>query len=372
MRREKGQNLMDDRLIETTDISAAPVAPNGDVKLPRLWGWHTILSGVVTLALLAVLATFVDWHSLWQEFLVCHKGYILLGAAFHYLTYPVRGLRWRHCLNHLPISGSRAKFGLVVFFYNFVDNLVPAKLGDLYASHMARINFGIRRSEAIGSIVFLRMLDAWIILSVALLTSWVLFSTRLPNSVLWVLIGGGLIASGATAIMVVFFLLDRSLPGWVPKKIKEIIQAFRKGMWPRPSEIIPIALLTVLIWVLETLWIVFLVLAFGLRLSPAEAIFLTVVPLLASAFPLTPSGSGAVELTLFSCLRVIGVSSPLAVSLTVVNRFIDYWLHIGLGLLTWAIRHSLGLRTWRKVPLQDLRSVASPGPTLDQKALHGS
>jgi uncharacterized membrane protein YbhN (UPF0104 family) len=97
-----------------------------------------------------------------------------------------------------------------------------------------------------------------------------------------------------------------------------------------------------------------------------------VVPLLASAFPLTPSGSGAVELTLFSCLRVIGVSSPLAVSLTVVNRFIDYWLHIGLGLLTWAIRHSLGLRTWRKVPLQDLRSVASPGPTLDQKALHGS
>lgn len=363
---------MENQLVEATDINALTAPPNGDQTLPRLWGRHTILSGVVTLALLAVLATFVDWQSLWREFLLCQKGYILLGAGCHYLTYPLRGLRWRHCLNHLPIRGSRTKFGLVVFFYNFVDNVVPAKLGDLYAAHMARINFGIRRSEAMGSIVFLRMLDAWIILSVALLVSLTLFSTRLPNSILWALVGGGLIASGATAIMVVFFFLDRSLPGWVPEKLKEIIQSFRKGMWPRPSEIIPISLLTVLIWGLETLWIMSLVLAFGLRLSPAEAIFVTMVPLLASAFPLTPSGTGAVELTLFSCLRVVGVSAPIAVSLTVVNRFIDYWLHIGLGLLTWAMRRMIGLRAWREAVPEDVRTATSPETALSQEAFHGT
>lgn len=334
--------------MEAKDIDAEPIPPNGDEKPPRLWGWHTVLSGIVTLTLLAVLATFVDWQSTWHELLVCNKAYILLGAGFHYLTYPVRGMRWRRCLSHLPIRGSRSKFGLVVFFYNFVDNMVPGKLGDVYASHMARINFGTRRSEAMGSIVFLRMLDAWIILSVALLTSWILLSTQLPNSVLWALIGGGLIASGASMIMLVFFFLDRSLPGWVPEKIKGMIQAFRKGMWPRGGELLPIIGLTSLIWILETLWIFFLAYGFGQVFTPAEVLFITTIPLLASAFPFTPSGAGVVELTLFSCLRVVGVSAPLSGSITVLNRFMDYWLHIGLGVGVWFFRRRLGLRTWRE------------------------
>jgi uncharacterized protein (TIRG00374 family) len=128
-------------------------------------------------------------------------------------------------------------------------------------------------------------------------------------------------------------------------------------MWPRTKEIIPIAVLTILIWVLETLWIYLLVLAFGFKLSFLQAVFLTMIPLLASAFPLTPSGAGVVELTMFGCLRVLGISSPIAVSVTVVNRFADYWLHIGLGLLIWAVRHVIGLRTWREVPLEDVASL---------------
>jgi uncharacterized protein (TIRG00374 family) len=90
-------------------------------------------------------------------------------------------------------------------------------------------------------------------------------------------------------------------------------------------------------------------LGFGKMLSGTEAVFLTMIPLLASGFPLTPSGAGVVDITLFSCLRVVGVGSPLAMSITVVNRFIDYWLHIGLGLLVWALRERLGFRAVRDV-----------------------
>jgi uncharacterized protein (TIRG00374 family) len=131
-------------------------------------------------------------------------------------------------------------------------------------------------------------------------------------------------------------------------------------MWPQPREVIPIAGLTLAIWVLETLWIFFLVLGFGKTLSGTEAVFLTMIPLLASAFPLTPSGAGVVDITFFSCLRVVGVASPLAVSVTVVNRFIDYWLHIGLGLLVWAMRERIGFRAMRDVTASGpLRTDAS-------------
>ena len=324
---------------------------NNNHKAPALWGWPTYLSIAIAIVILIFSATRVDLKEILREIAACDKRYVILGALAHYATYLVRGMRWRRCLIHLPIKAGSGKFGLLVFFYNFVDNLVPAKLGDVYAAHLARINFKIRRSAAMGSIVFLRMIDAWIILMLASLASWLLFSAHLPRAVTWSLIGGGIIAVGATTIMLVFFLFKKKLPGWIPEKVQQMIQAFHTGMWPRPKELFPISVLTAVIWLLETLWIFCLVLAFNLQIGPAEAIFLTMIPLLASAFPLTPSGAGVVEITLYSCLRVVGVATPIAGSLTVVNRFIDYWLHIALGVITWALRRFIGLRTWRDVPL---------------------
>jgi uncharacterized protein (TIRG00374 family) len=328
------------------------IPPENNNKVPALFGWHTYLSLAVTAVILACLAAWVDLGEIWREVSRSDKGLLFLAGLAHYATYPIRGLRWRRVLGHLPLRAGRMKFGLLVFFYNFVDNLVPAKLGDVYGAHLARINCGVRRSAAIGSIVFLRMVDAWIVLGLAASASWWLFSAKLPGSVMWALIGGAIIALAATSILIVFLLMKRSLPHWIPEKVQQMIQAFQMGMWPRPGEIVPIAILTLTVWALETVWILSLTLAFGLDLNPAEVVFLTMVPLLASAFPLTPSGAGVVELTLFSCLRVVGVAAPIAASVTAVNRFIDYWLHIGLGLIVWALRHKIGLRSWREVPLE--------------------
>ena len=118
------------------------------------------------------------------------------------------------------------------------------------------------------------------------------------------------------------------------------------------------------------IWIFSLTLAFGLHIGLAEVVFLTMIPLLASAFPITPSGAGVVEITLFSCLRVVGISMPIAGSLTVVNRFIDYWLHIALGVLTWAARRLIGLRTWRDVPLKEDKETDSAEMSTDRKMVN--
>lgn len=345
-------------------------ALNNDPKGPKLWGWPTYLSIAVAVVILIFAATMVDLRKVWHEIIACDKRFIMIGALAHYATYILRGMRWRRCLIHLPVKAGNGKFALLVFFYNFVDNLVPAKLGDVYAAHLARINFRIRRSAALGSIVFLRMIDAWIILILASLASWVLFSDRLPPAVIWSLVGGGIIAVGATSIMLVFFFFKKKLPGWIPAKVHQMIDAFQTSMWPRPKELIPIALLTAVVWALETAWIFSLTLAFGLRIGFAEVVFLTMIPLLASAFPITPSGAGVVEITLFSCLRVVGISIPIAGSLTVVNRFIDYWLHIALGVLTWATRRLIGLRTWRDVTLEELKETDSAEISASREMVH--
>ncbi len=326
-----------------------PLAPSeGDG--PKLWGWHSLASIAITVALLVILASYVDLAQVWRELIASDKQLLVLAALSHYGTYPVRGIRWRRSLNHVPHRCGNASFGLLVFFYNFVDNVVPAKLGDIYASHLARINCGVRRSAALGSIIFLRMIDAWLVLILALGASWYLFEAAFPKSVAWALVIALLIALASSSVIVVFIVLKRAVPAWVPETVRQRIGAFHTGMLPNREEIIPILFLTMVIWTMESMWFFLLARAFHVHLNAGEALFLTMIPMIVTAFPLTPSGAGAVELTLFSCLRLVGVAIPLAASLTVVNRFIDFWLHILLGAFTWMIRRTIPLRTWKDSP----------------------
>jgi D-beta-D-heptose 7-phosphate kinase/D-beta-D-heptose 1-phosphate adenosyltransferase len=323
---------------------------------PRLWGWQTWASMAVALGVLGFLATRVDFEAVWRELVATDKRLVLLGLLAHYATYYFRGARWKLVLGHTPRRVSRFKYGLVVFFYNFVDNLVPAKLGDLYAAHMARINFGVRRSEALGSIVFLRMVDAWIVLALAATSSWLLFSARLPALVFWALVAGVLFALGSSAVMLALLFLHRKTPPWIPDGVRRMVRDFRERMVPNRRNVSGIVVLTATIWLLEALWIYWLTRAFGLELSPVTVVFLTMIPLLASALPFTPSGAGAVELVLYSCSIVVGVPAAVAASLTFLNRVIDYWLHIALGVVFWAIRHRVGMRAWS----EEQTTTASP------------
>lgn len=327
-------------------------------KGPVLWGWHTYLSIGVTAVVFVVLARMIDPEEIGRELSTVDLRLLFLGGLAHYATYGIRGWRWRRTLLHLQAKGGTARFALIVFFYNFVDNLVPAKLADIYAAHLVRINCGVRRSAALGSLVFLRTVDAWLVLLAGLFASWVLFASAMSDAVVWSLLGGGVIAVLASAVLLLFVFLGRSTPRWLPEKVLEMVEAFRTAMWPRASEILPVVALTAFIWGLETLWIVLLARAFDLRLGAAEALFLTMVPVLASAFPFTPSGAGAVEVTLFSCLRLLHVTSPVAVSFTIANRLVDYWLHILLGTVVWALRRVIGLRTWSETPPEDQAGVA--------------
>src|SRR3990172_1162720 len=264
-----------------TEEQDRPMPLNNEAG-PKLWGRYTLASIIITAALLVLLVSYVDLAQVWRELIASNKGFLVLAALSHYGTYPVRGVRWKRSLSHVPVRCGNARFGLLVFFYNFVDNVVPARLGDVYAAHLARVNCGVRRSAALGSIVFLRMVDALLVL-------------------------------------------------------------------------------TIIIWGMEVLWVFLLAMAFHVNLKAGQAVFLTMIPIIVTAFPLTPSGAGAVELTLFGCLRLVGVATPLAASLTVVNRFIDFWLHIILGTLTWMFRSAFGLRTWKDRPaITDEPALTTP------------
>ena len=46
----------------------------------------------------------------------------------------------------------------------------------------------------------------------------------------------------------------------------------------------------------------------------------------------------------------VGVTKAMAMSITVLNRAIDYWLHQFLGALIWGMRYRLDFYSWRERP----------------------
>ena len=338
----------------------------------RLWGWSTLVSLAITLAILLGLGAMLDIQETWRQVVACNKTLMVLGGLAHYVTYLVRGYRWQRCLAHVSSPCQWRMFGLLLFFANGVDNVVPGKLADVYAAHLARINCGVRRSTAMGALVFLRMVDAWVVLLLATLASWWLFATSLPRAVLWSLLLGVGVAGGVTLVLLAFVLSQMVPPTWLPARGQQIIHAFYAGMWPPPSQVGLILVLTSLIWGLESVWTVSLAAAFGLKVRLIQGIFLTMIPLLASALPLTPSGVGVVEVTMYSCLRLLDVSAATAASLTVVHRLIDYWLHIGAGALLWVFRRSIGLRTWLEASPPDTSGAQLSPRSLREEMFYGA
>jgi len=331
----------------------------------RLWRWSTLVSLAITLIILLGLGAMLDIQDTWRQVVACHKALLLLGGLAHYVTYVVRGSRWQRCLAQVSSPGQWRMFGLLLFFAHGVDNVVPGKLADVYAAHLARLNCGVRRSTAMGALVFVRMVDAWVVLLLAALASWWLFATSLPRAVLWSLLLGVCMAGGITLVLLIFVLSKMALPTWIPARGQQMIGAFHLGMWPPSSQLGRIIVLTSLIWSLESVWTVSLAAAFGIKVRLMQGMFLTMIPLLASALPLTPSGVGVVEVIMYSCLRLLDVSTATAASVTVVHRLIDYWLHIGVGALLWAFRRPIGLRTWLEASPPD-----APGAPSSQRSPH--
>jgi glycosyltransferase 2 family protein len=341
-------------------------------KEMRLWRWSTLVSLAITLIILLGLGAMLDIQETWRQVVACDKRLMVLGGLAHYVTYLVRGYRWQRCLVHVPSPCRWRMFGLLIFFANGVDNVVPGKLADVYAAHLTRINCGVRRSTAMGALVFLRMVDAWVVLLLAALASWRVFAIGLPRAVLWSLLLGVCVAGVVTLVLLACVLSKMVLPAHILTRGQQMIHAFHIGMRPPSSQWGLIIVLTGLIWGLESVWTVSLAAAFGVKMPLMQGIFLTMIPLLATALPLTPSGVGVVEVTMYSCLRLLDVSAATAASLTVVHRLIDHWLHIGVGVLLWVFRRSIGLRTWLEASPSDVSGAPSSKRALREGMSYGA
>jgi hypothetical protein len=103
--------------------------------------------------------------------------------------------------------------------------------------------------------------------------------------------------------------------------------------------------LSSIVWILDILRLKLIALALGWNPSVSFLAIVSFVNLIFGLMAFTPGGVGIVEGGLIGTLTYFGVPSALAISITLLERFISYVLSSMVGFMT--LVYSGGAEIWR-------------------------
>jgi len=312
----------------------------------RFFRPRTLISFAIAFVILYFLLTRVEIDV--EETMKVLRGtnLPLLSLSFlvYYLTFPLRGWRWRILLLNAQFDDPPPISDLteITFLSYFANSLVPAKLGDIYRSYLLKRSAGLSFSKTMGTVVAERFIDLVVIFALVAVISLIGFGGRMPETILQTL--------GVTLILVlvavVGLLAMKRGRGFIqtilPARVRSLYARFEEGMFLSFRRFPVLLLLTLLIWVMEGGRFLFAARALNLAIDPLTALFIALGAALLTALPFTPAGLGFVESAIVAVLllagelgMVSGVNANLALSVALLDRLVSYWGLILLGLVVY-------------------------------------
>ncbi|MDH3456374.1 MAG: flippase-like domain-containing protein [Gemmatimonadota bacterium] len=308
----------------------------------RRFGWPTIIGLLVTIPLLWWALRGIHFAQVWERFRDSAKLPLAATMVAVGLTLPARAARWRVLLREelawLPFASlyhaTAAGFA--------VNNLLPARAGEVARAYAARRLTGVRFSAAVTTIALSRVLDGvtlFAILVFATLVGW------LPSEFTILNVSVGRIILVASVVFAVFFALAlgaatfphpvlqltawisaRTLPQrWVTgfnEGVKGIIDSL--AVMRDPQQLAQVALWSAVIWGLGGLSFFLAFLAFDLSVPWHAAFTLQTLINFGLVIPSTPGFVGVFEAVTRASLSIYGVDGASAVSYAVAYHFCLY------------------------------------------------
>ncbi len=330
---------------EYLDAPETEEIPEQEVSLSRRFlNIRTIGSIVFGLALLAFLFIFVlklDWGTLWSQIVGANVWFLLAALAAYYLTFPIRGARWRFILQRAGTSIGLLPATEILFLSWFVNCLVPAKLGDLYRAWLLKGNFGGSASRTVGTVFIERIADIIVIFALALAAGFWSFRGRNRPEIDTLFLAGFVVAFALVLFVVALRFYGSRLKRFLPERAQDLYQRFHEGSTGALTvRAIPVILvMTGTIWLLEGARVYFVIRALNLpdaHLGISASVFVALAAALLTAIPLTPAGVGFVEAGIIGALIIYGVPHDAATAVALVDRAISIVTVIVLGGIAYA------------------------------------
>jgi uncharacterized protein (TIRG00374 family) len=304
----------------------------------RILNWKTIASVVFALVVLALAfrTLGVNLAATLELIAGANIGFLLLAFVAYYLTFPVRGFRWRYVLSRVGTKVGFKDATEILFLSWFVNCVVPAKLGDLYRAFLLKGNTGASGSRTVGTIFIERIADIIVIFFLALAAGFWSFRGRSRPEVDLIFLVGFVIAVVLVLLVVALRVWGDRVGRYLPARFADLWARFHEGSTGalKLSALPVIGLATVTIWLLEGARLYFVIRALALPeagLGISASIFVALVAALLTAMPLTPAGIGFVEAGIAGALLIYGVPENAAAAVALTDRGISILTVIVLG-----------------------------------------
>ncbi len=304
--------------------------------------WRTAVRGLLGVLIGAIFL----WLSLRQTSLAqvqailieADRGYLWLALLTYWIDLGFRVARWRILLWEIkPLSFRSVSLALVVGYA--ANNLLPARLGELFRADFAGRRYYLSRSAVIASIFVERVLDGLVLVLC--------------------LIGGSLFVAGhpvldrltvlsALVFLGIFGLLWLINRGFLAARIQAVPaiaarwQSFRTGLGiMRGQGVLKVVVLSLIIWLLEGTAIWLVLKAVGVSLNGLQMLPIIGITSLSTLIPSAPGFVGtyqyayALGLQLFDYSSALGIATATAVQLFLLGSvtIIGFILYTGLNIL---------------------------------------
>ena len=285
--------------------------------------WVRALLGIAFgLGLLWIALAQIDLSQAADALLSASPQYLLVALVLYWSDIAVRIFRWRTLLSPIKrLSYHQVGRALIVGYA--VNNVLPARLGEIFRADFVWRQYAVRRSSVLGSIVIERLLDGLTV--VGLFGAGLLLATTVSGQgvLITAAITGAIgLVVGIVAIFCVLLFrqhlpLDR-IP-WLKPRILALAEALEVVRGP---EILRAAPLSLIIWALECATFYFIVAACGIEPSITGLWIIVGAASLSTLLPSAPGFIGSLQIAFVLAFAALGFEAVPAVVAAVLTQLV--------------------------------------------------
>lgn len=288
-----------------------------------------IVLGVIVVAGFLLMA---DLRKVTIELKDMPGHYLFLAFLLTLASYFLRLLKW-HTFSKWSGFGIGLKDNTVIFFIGLMMSITPGKAGELIKSYYMQKKANVPYSSSIPVIIYDRLTDL-----LAMMALVGIGFLAYPFGIMPFIVLLGLI--------VLFFLLIQKstfITGcihWItkPKKLlrfrRPLKNFYQQTLFlMRFRYLCPAFAISFVAWLLECVSLYVIIVAFSADVSLLASIFTFSLGTLAGALSMIPGGLGAAEGSITGMLIYFGVGGSLAVTISLLIRFVTLWFGVFIGFL---------------------------------------
>ncbi|HEX2721303.1 MAG TPA: lysylphosphatidylglycerol synthase transmembrane domain-containing protein [Gemmatimonadaceae bacterium] len=293
--------------------------------------WRSIIGIALSVVLLWWTLRDVSLSVVWTELSQSSLPLFLASAACATLIFPLRAIRWKTILEPVAPKQELGPLWRSTAIRMMVNNLVPARAGELARAYALSKQTAIPLATSIASLAVDRLFDMLLLLVLAIVA---FFDAEFPRSATVAGQSIGALAQGFVALIAVMMLALYAL-AFFPAQVVRAYELFSRRISPAleergkgalinfseglsvlksPRRFSVVFIWTLLHWLLNALgfWLGFK--AVGVELPYSSALFLQMLIAVVVALPSAPGFFGFFEKFATVGLGVYGVSADKATS----------------------------------------------------------